>query len=242
MSLGDRVAVLSYHAYAEYDLASASAVVPLPPALAGRPFPGEPLGCALNILRRSGIEPGQTVAIVGIGFLGALLTRLAASTGARVIAISRRPFSLDVARTMGAAETISMDDHWRIIEQVKDLTARHVLRRRHRGRRQAVAARPRRRAHPRARSPHHRRLPPGRPAPGQHAALELARPRRHQRPRARPGGLHPRHSRRRGRRGHRPPRPRPALHPHLPADRLGEALDATRDRPDGFLKALVTFA
>ena len=91
VSPGQRVAVLSCNAYAEYDLRSASAVVPLPPAIAGRPFPGEPLGCALNILRRSGIEPGQTVAIVGIGFLGALLTRLAASTGARVIAISRRP-------------------------------------------------------------------------------------------------------------------------------------------------------
>jgi threonine dehydrogenase-like Zn-dependent dehydrogenase len=123
VSPGQRVAVLSYNAYAEYDLASADAVVPLPPALAGRPFPGEPLGCALNILRRSGIEPGHTVAIVGIGFLGALLTRLAASTGARVVAISRRLFSLDLARTMGATETISMDDQWRIIEQVKGLTS-----------------------------------------------------------------------------------------------------------------------
>ncbi len=49
----------------------------LPPELAGQPFPGEPLGCAMNIFRRSDIQPGQTVAIVGIGFLGALLTRLA---------------------------------------------------------------------------------------------------------------------------------------------------------------------
>ena len=32
------------------------------------------------------------------------------------------------------------------------------------------------------------------------------------------------------------------LYSHLyPLERLGEALDATRDRPDGFLKALVTF-
>jgi threonine dehydrogenase-like Zn-dependent dehydrogenase len=122
VSPGQRVAVLSYNAYAEYDLTSADAVVPLPPALAGRPFPGEPLGCALNILRRSGIEPGHTVAIVGIGFLGALLTRLAASTGARVIAISRRPYSLNVAREMGAAEAIPLLDHHRIIEQVKELT------------------------------------------------------------------------------------------------------------------------
>lgn len=122
LSLGDRVAALSYNSYADYDLAEADAVVPLPPSLAGQPFPGEPLGCAMNIFRRSDIRAGQTVAIVGIGFLGAILTRLAADAGARVIAISRRPFSLDVARRMGAAETIPMEDHGAIVEQVKALT------------------------------------------------------------------------------------------------------------------------
>jgi threonine dehydrogenase-like Zn-dependent dehydrogenase len=122
LAVGDRVAALSYSAYAEYDLADASATVKLPASLDGQPFPGEPLGCAMNILRRSDIQPGQTVAILGIGFLGALLTRLAKNAGARVIAISRRPFSLDVARGMGADETIAMDDHWAIIERVKALT------------------------------------------------------------------------------------------------------------------------
>jgi len=122
VSAGDRVAALSYKSYAEYDLADAEAVVPLPASLAGKPFPGEPLGCAMNIFRRSEIEAGQTVAIVGIGFLGAILTRLATDAGARVIAVSRRPFSLEVAREMGAAETISMDDHQGIIERVRDLT------------------------------------------------------------------------------------------------------------------------
>jgi len=119
---GERVAALSYKSYAEYDIAEADAVVKLPDALSGEPFPGEPLGCAMNIFRRSDIEAGQTVAIVGIGFLGALLTRLATNAGARVIAISRRPFSLDVARQFGAAELIPMDDHNGIIERVKELT------------------------------------------------------------------------------------------------------------------------
>jgi threonine dehydrogenase-like Zn-dependent dehydrogenase len=122
VSVGTRVAALSYKAYAEYDLAEADAVVPLPDAHAGKPFPGEPLGCAMNIFRRSRIEAGQTVAIVGIGFLGAILTRLATDAGARVIAVSRRPFSLDVARAYGAAETIPMEDHHGIIARVKDLT------------------------------------------------------------------------------------------------------------------------
>jgi threonine dehydrogenase-like Zn-dependent dehydrogenase len=125
VQVGDRVAVLSYHAYAEYDLAEAEATIKLPPELDGKPFLGEPLGCAINVFRRSDIQPGQTVAIVGIGFLGAILTALAKKAGARVIAITRRAFALDIARQFGAAETIVMDDHWRIIEQVKSLTSRH---------------------------------------------------------------------------------------------------------------------
>ncbi|NNM70976.1 zinc-binding dehydrogenase [Enterovirga sp. DB1703] len=122
LALGDRVAALSHKAYAEYDLADAGAVVKLPDSLAGEPFPGEPLGCAMNIFRRSDIRAGQDVAIVGIGFLGAILTKLASDAGARVIAISRRPFSLDLARRMGAAETIPMEDHGAIIGRVKELT------------------------------------------------------------------------------------------------------------------------
>ena len=119
---GARVAALTYRAHAEYDLTDANCVVPLPDMLNDVAVPGEPLGCAYNIFQRSGIGAGQTVAIIGIGFLGALLTRLAAHAGARVIAISRRPFALEVARRFGAVETVVMDDHTRIIEEVKRLT------------------------------------------------------------------------------------------------------------------------
>lgn len=122
LQVGDRVAALSYRSFAPYDLARADMVVKLPAALDDQPFPGEPLGCAFNIFRRSDIQPGQTVAIIGIGFLGAVLTRLATEAGARVIAISRRQSSLDLARHYGAAETIVMDDHWAIIERVRALT------------------------------------------------------------------------------------------------------------------------
>lgn len=119
---GDRVASLASRSYAEFDIAGESGVIKLPDSLAGRPFPGEPLGCAFNIFRRSEIREGQWVAIVGIGFLGTVLARLAAEAGARVIAISRRRSSLDLARAWGASETITMDDHWMIVETVKSLT------------------------------------------------------------------------------------------------------------------------
>ena len=121
-SQGQRVSMLSNHAYAEFDKAQSSAVVALPESLDERPFPGEPLGCALNIFARSGIKSGDVVAIVGIGFLGAILTQLAKRAGATVYAISRRPFSLEFARQFGADQTIEMDDHWRVIETVKNLT------------------------------------------------------------------------------------------------------------------------
>ena len=119
---GQRVSMLSNHAYAQFDKAAQSAVVALPDALDQTPFPGEPLGCALNIFARSGVQSGDTVAIVGIGFLGALLTQLAKRAGAQVYAIGRRPFALEFARQFGADEIIAMDDHWRIIETVKNLT------------------------------------------------------------------------------------------------------------------------
>jgi threonine dehydrogenase-like Zn-dependent dehydrogenase len=122
LQIGDRVTMLSYNAFAEYDIAKANAVVKLPASLEDKPFPAEPLACALNVFARSGIVAGQTVAIVGIGFLGALLTALAANAGATVIAITRRPFALEMARHFGAAHLIRMDDHWRIIEQVKQIT------------------------------------------------------------------------------------------------------------------------
>jgi threonine dehydrogenase-like Zn-dependent dehydrogenase len=122
LTVGQRVAALSYRAYAEYDIALASAVVSLPGSLAGQPFPGEPLGCAINAFRRSDIKAGDTVAIIGIGFLGALLTRLATRAGARVIAISRRPFALSLAREMGAQVAIPLEDHDRIVAEVKQLT------------------------------------------------------------------------------------------------------------------------
>lgn len=119
---GDRVTAISYNAYGTHDLAAAENVVKLPDFLEDKPFPGEPLGCAMNIFNRSDIKKGHTVAIVGCGFLGILLIQLAKAEGARVIAISRRDFSLKAAKDAGADETITMDDHHRIIEEVKEIT------------------------------------------------------------------------------------------------------------------------
>lgn len=117
---GDRVAALSYQGYAEFDVTPAERLVRLAPALASGPFPGEALGCAVNVFRRSQIRAGDTVAVVGVGFLGSVVVQLAARAGARVIAISRRRTARDAARAMGAAEVVAFGD--RALERVQDLT------------------------------------------------------------------------------------------------------------------------
>jgi threonine dehydrogenase-like Zn-dependent dehydrogenase len=103
---GQRVAFQSFNALADYDLARVGSLVPLPPQLDGQPFPGEPLGCAVNVMRRSDVQAGQTVAVVGCGFLGCLLVGLAGAAGARVTAISRRRSSLQMAGLMGAERMV----------------------------------------------------------------------------------------------------------------------------------------
>ncbi len=123
LAVGQRVAFLSEHAYASHDLAEAPMVVPLPEALDGEPVPAEPLGCAMNIFRRSDIRAGQRVALVGAGFLGLLLARLGKLAGARVIAVSRRPGALALARQMGAAETVvHADDDEAVVEAISGAT------------------------------------------------------------------------------------------------------------------------
>jgi threonine dehydrogenase-like Zn-dependent dehydrogenase len=105
---GTSVTALSYRGFAEHDVAAVNAVVTLPAELAGTPFPGEAVGCAVNVFRRAEIRPGDTVAVVGVGFLGALLVRLAADAGARVLAFARRDYALEVARAQGAAEALPL--------------------------------------------------------------------------------------------------------------------------------------
>lgn len=120
-AVGSRVAFLTDKAFARHVVVGSDVVVPIPASLDDQPVPAEALACAMNIFRRSDIRRGQTVAIIGIGFLGALLCRLAANAGARVIAISRRSSSLELARSFGAGDVVPMIDHWEILRQVRSL-------------------------------------------------------------------------------------------------------------------------
>jgi threonine dehydrogenase-like Zn-dependent dehydrogenase len=119
---GDRVAILGQASYASHDVVAAGDAVRLPPELDGLPFPGEAFACAMNILRRSAIVPGDRVAVVGVGFLGAALTRLAAGQGAEVFALSRSEGARVLARRMGAARTFDASDPHAALSDLRECT------------------------------------------------------------------------------------------------------------------------
>lgn len=126
---GDAVAALSYHAFAEFDTAPADAVVKLPHNLRNQIVPGEPLGCAMNVFKRSDIRDGQTVAVIGAGFIGCLLIQLAKQAGARVIAISRRACSLKMAERSRADLILRLDDEQKIIREIQSYTGNRLCER-----------------------------------------------------------------------------------------------------------------
>ena len=107
---GDRVAVLTRSGFAQYAVADACRVMLLPESLDDVPFPSSALAGAVNVFRRSFIEKGDTVAVVGFGFLGALVAELAVLAQARVIAVGRRPFALRLAKQLGASMAVVQKD------------------------------------------------------------------------------------------------------------------------------------
>lgn len=127
-SKGDPVAVLSYHAYAEYDKIDKSNVVKLPLSIDNSPFPGEPLACAVNILKRSAIKAGQTVVVIGSGFIGCLIIQLLKDAGATVIAVSQRDSSLEFAEKSGADYLVRFGEVWEVSQKIKALVPGGVQR------------------------------------------------------------------------------------------------------------------
>ncbi|KMQ50199.1 Zinc-dependent alcohol dehydrogenase [Chitinispirillum alkaliphilum] len=121
-ALGDRVTFLSSHAFSAFDIVHKDNIVALPSELDGQPFPGEPLGCAVNVVERADVGVNDTVAVVGTGFMGVLVARLCHLKGARVIAVSRRNSSLKIARQYGVDEAVKMEDYWNVIDQINKLT------------------------------------------------------------------------------------------------------------------------
>lgn len=66
----------------------------------------EPLANVVHGVERTGIKPGDSVGIIGIGPIGLMFARLAKLKGARVIAAGRNPLKLKMAEEFAHADEI----------------------------------------------------------------------------------------------------------------------------------------
>jgi L-iditol 2-dehydrogenase len=85
----------------------------------------EPLACVLRGLDESYVQPGDTVAVMGLGPIGLMFVRMAKVVcGARVIAIARRQLQVDNAIRLGADEGVilDLDQPERTLARVKQVT------------------------------------------------------------------------------------------------------------------------
>ena len=118
---GDRVAYLGQNGFAEHEITAADHLLVLPDSGCLTNYLGEPLACAMNVFRRAEVKAGQTVGVIGVGFLGAVLVQLALGAGARVIALSQRPFALGLARDLGA-ETLPFLRPGEAVRRISEMT------------------------------------------------------------------------------------------------------------------------
>jgi threonine dehydrogenase-like Zn-dependent dehydrogenase len=107
VQVGQRVTTLTQHGYAEYALAPAANVIPLPDHIPLDLALGEPIACAANAAQRAGVRLGDTVALVGAGFMGLLALQFLLRLGAaRVIVVEPRASARALAGNLGAVPVV----------------------------------------------------------------------------------------------------------------------------------------
>jgi L-iditol 2-dehydrogenase len=82
----------------------------------------EPLACVVKGLEDTGMEAGDTVAVIGNGPIGSMFVRLAKLRGAQVIAIGRRRKKLEHTLKLGADRVIATEDTLDPVAEVRKLT------------------------------------------------------------------------------------------------------------------------
>jgi D-arabinose 1-dehydrogenase-like Zn-dependent alcohol dehydrogenase len=107
--LNQKIPGISYDGgYQQYMVAPAEALISIPDSLSD--IDAAPLLCAgittYNALRHSGAQPGDLVAIQGIGGLGHLGVQFARKFGYQVAAIGRGPQNAALAKKLGASTYI----------------------------------------------------------------------------------------------------------------------------------------
>lgn len=111
LTVGDRVTGRAGPAFADHLLADQDDLVVVPSDLSLPDSIGEPLGCVVEGLRRTRIGPGDSVAVVGAGYMGLLTLELLPIGGAEgIVAIDPRPDARSAALELGADDALAPGD------------------------------------------------------------------------------------------------------------------------------------
>ncbi len=120
---GDRVAVWTdRQGYAEVVAVKSDRLFPIAAQIPFEHALAEPIACATNGVWKANIQLGDTIALVGVGFMGLLLLQELALRGASAIfAIDPREEMLELARRFGAQVVINPHKE-NAVQRVKELT------------------------------------------------------------------------------------------------------------------------
>jgi threonine dehydrogenase-like Zn-dependent dehydrogenase len=110
-AIGDRVTTLATPAYSDYVTASPVDLVHLPAEVDPTYALGEPLACCVHAAARFGTQAGDSVAVIGCGFMGLVCLQLARLQGAGLTcAVDLLPDRLAMSRQLGADVAYSPRD------------------------------------------------------------------------------------------------------------------------------------
>lgn len=102
---GDRVTGMMFQVFAEYAKVPAAHIVKVPEGLTDEEAVGEPLACLMSGVLRTPLNPGDSFAIVGTGYMGlGFMQMMRAKGAAKIIAVDVREEGLENARRFGADE------------------------------------------------------------------------------------------------------------------------------------------
>jgi L-iditol 2-dehydrogenase len=82
----------------------------------------EPLACVLRGLHETGVEIGDTVAVIGGGPIGLMFVQVAKAIGCNVIAVVKRDSQVSLARKKGAHEVVQISKVKDPVEAVRELS------------------------------------------------------------------------------------------------------------------------
>jgi L-iditol 2-dehydrogenase len=82
----------------------------------------EPLACVLRGAEKTGIEEGDTVAVIGMGPIGLMFVQVLKSMGTTVVALGNRQSQLTMAKLMGADHVVD-STHANAVEHVRKFTS-----------------------------------------------------------------------------------------------------------------------